>query len=159
MVQTEADAEELGVSILAVRLGRVAPPVPVAPAFADAARARSDKRQVITSAEEYRDRARSEARGQAREILDLAQAQHDQTLASARGEADRFLDVLSAATDDLPATRQRLYLDMLSELLPRFQHKLVVAPGQDLDVSLFADSETPSPDSGPVPASSGGYPR
>lgn len=142
MVQGEADSEKLGVSILAVRLGRVAPPVPVAPAFADAARARSDKRQLVTSAEEYRDRTRSESRGQAQEILDQAQAQHDQSLASARGEADRFSKVLAAASADLPATRQRLYLEMLIELLPRFQRKVVVAPGQDLDVSLFADSES-----------------
>ncbi len=152
MVQSEADSEKLGVSILAVRLGRVAPPVPVAPAFADAARARSDKRQVITSAEEYRDRLRSEARSQAQEITDRAQAQHDQALASARGEADRFLKVLSAATADLPATSQRLYLDMLTELLPRFQRKVVVAPGQDLDISLFADSESSNPDPAPTSA-------
>ncbi len=162
MVQVEADAEKLGVSILAVRLGRVAPPVPVAPAFADAARARSDKRQLITSAEEYRDRTRSEAKGQAQEIVDQAQAQHDQTLAQARGEADRFAEVLSAATLDLPATRQRLYLDMLTELLPRFQRKVVVAPGQDLDVSLFADSESSEPAGSGTPvesSSSGGFPR
>src|SRR5262249_62048467 len=45
-VQDLADAQGLGVSVRAVRLGRVAPPAPVAPAFADAARARSDKRQA-----------------------------------------------------------------------------------------------------------------
>jgi membrane protease subunit HflK len=145
MLQAEADAENLGVTIYSVRLGRVAPPVPVAPAFADADRARSDRRQLVTAAEEYRDRTRSEARGQAREVLDRARAQHDQALASARGEAYRFEKVLVAASDDLPATRQRLYLELLTELLPRFQRKVVVAPGRDLDVSLFADSEAPVP--------------
>src|SRR5262249_5050490 len=45
-VQERADLQGLGISIRAVRLGRVAPPVPVAPAFADAARARSDRRQA-----------------------------------------------------------------------------------------------------------------
>ena len=75
---------------MAIRLGRVVPPSAVAPAFADAARARSDRRQTITRAEEYRDRARSEARGQAREIADLAAGQVDRLVQPARGEAARL---------------------------------------------------------------------
>ena len=59
-IQALADRERLGISIVAIRLGRVVPPSAVAPAFADAARARSDRRQAITRAEEYRDRTRSE---------------------------------------------------------------------------------------------------
>ncbi|MBX6314260.1 MAG: protease modulator HflK, partial [Isosphaeraceae bacterium] len=94
-VQEQADHQGLGISVRAVRLGRVAPPVPVAPAFADAARARSDSRQAVTLAEEYRDRALADARGQALEIADRAAARHDRALALARGEADRFRKVLA----------------------------------------------------------------
>ena len=50
-LQEQGDRQGWGISIRAVRLGRVAPPVPVAPAFADASRARSDRRQMITQAE------------------------------------------------------------------------------------------------------------
>ena len=89
-IQAMADREGLGISIVAIRLGRVVPPSAVAPAFADAARARSDRRQAITRAEEYRDRARSEARGQAREIADLAAGRFDRLVQPARGEAARF---------------------------------------------------------------------
>ena len=39
--------------------------------------ARSDRRQAITRAEEYRDRSQSEARGQVREIADAAAGQFD----------------------------------------------------------------------------------
>jgi membrane protease subunit HflK len=138
-VQERSDLQGLGVSIRAVRLGRVAPPVPVAPAFADAARARSDRRQVVTQAEEYRDRARADARGQAREIADRAAGQFDRRVQGARGEADRFSKVLAESRKDLAATRRRLYLDALAELLPRFARKVVVAPGQDLDISLFTE--------------------
>ena len=138
-VQERADLQGLGVSIRAVRLGRVAPPVPVAPAFADAARARSDRRQAVTRAEEYRDRAQADARSQAREIADRGAGQFDRLVQGARGDADRFTKVLAESRKDLTATRQRLYLEALAELLPRFARKVVVASGQDLDISLFTE--------------------
>jgi membrane protease subunit HflK len=140
-IQARVDFEGRGVSIRAVRLGRVAPPVQVAPAFADAARARSDLRQAVTRAEEYTDRARADASGQAREVADRAAARHDRTIQLARGESDRFSKVLAESRKDLPATRRRLYLDALATLLPRFARKLIVAPGQDLDLSVIADPQ------------------
>ena len=141
-VQDRADRLGLGVSVRAVRLGRVAPPVPVAPAFADADRARSDRRQAVTRAEEYRDRAEADARGQGREIADRAASRHDRTVQLARGEADRFGSVLAEARKAPDATRRRLYLETLAELLPRFGRKFVVAPGDEVDLSLFAEDGT-----------------
>ncbi len=139
VIQAMADEEELGISIVAIRLGRVVPPSAVAPAFADAARARSDRRQMITRAEEYRDRARSEARGQAREIADLAAGRVDRLVQPARGEAARFTSVLAEARNNPGPFRQRLLLETLAELLPRFRRTVVVPPGQDLDITLFGD--------------------
>jgi membrane protease subunit HflK len=140
-LQDQADAEGLGVSIRAVRLGRVAPPVPVAPAFADAARARSDLRQALTRAEEYSERAEADARSQSREIADRAAARFERLVQRAKGEADRFAKVLAESRKDLDATRRRLYLEALATLLPRFTRKVVVPAGQDLDVSLIADDK------------------
>jgi membrane protease subunit HflK len=138
-VQGQADLQGLGVAIRAVRLGRVAPPVAVAPSFADAARARSDLRQSITRAQEYGDRALADAQGQAREIADRAAGRFNRRVQVAKGEADRFAKVLAETKKAPDATRRRLYLETLAELLPRFGRKVVVAPGQDLDLSLFAD--------------------
>jgi modulator of FtsH protease HflK len=136
-VQERADAQGLGVSVRAVRLGQVAPPVPVAPAFADAARARSDKRQAVTRALEYRDRAQADARGLARETADRAAAAFEERVQSARGEADRFTKLLAEVRKNPRAARQRLYLETVAELLPKFARKIVVAPGQDVDLSVF----------------------
>ena len=149
-IQAMADQDGLGVSIVAIRLGRVVPPTAVAPAFADAARARSDRRQAITRAEEYRDRTRSEARGQAREIADLAAGRFDRLVQPARGEAARFTQVLAEARKDAGAFRQRLLLETLAELLPRFRRTVVVPPGQDLDITLF-DDEAPARAKEPSP--------
>lgn len=152
-IQAGADAEGLGVLVQAVRLGRVTPPSAVAPAFADAARARSDKRQVVTRAEEYRDRALADARGQAQEVADRAEGVHEQRVQTARGEADRFGQVLAEVRKNPRAARERLYLETVAELLPRFTRKVVVAPGQDVDLSMFT-SDTPAP-AGSVPSATG----
>ena len=132
----------LGISIVAVRLGRVAPPSAVAPAFADAARARSDRRQAITRAEEYRDRSRSEARGQAREIADAAAGRFDRLVQPARGEAERFTRVLAEARKPrrVPAPAPPRDPGRAPAAVPSHGHR---PAGQDLDISLFGD-EAPS---------------
>jgi membrane protease subunit HflK len=150
-IQARADEAGLGISVVAVRLGRVAPPSAVAPAFADAARARSDRRQAVTRAEEYRDRARSEARGQAREIADAAAGQVERRVRPARGEADRFTRVLAEARKSPDSHRRRLFLETLAELLPRFRRKVIVAPGQDLDIGLIEDEPASPPRSRSAP--------
>jgi membrane protease subunit HflK len=142
-IQSLADQAGLGISIAAIRLGRVVPPSAVAPAFADAARARSDRRQAITRAQEYRDRTQSEGRGQAREVADAAAGRFDRLVEPARGEAARFTRVLAEARNGPGPFRQRLFLETLAELLPRFRRTIVVPPGQDLDISLFGDLAPP----------------
>ena len=121
LIQEAADRQGLGVSVRAVRLGRVAPPVPVAEAFADAARARSDRRQMVSEAESYRDRTLADARGRAREVTDTAAGKHERLVQVARGQAERFADRLAAARLAPDATRRRLYLEAMAAMLPRFR--------------------------------------
>lgn len=144
-LQGLADARGLGVSVRAVRLGRVAPPAPVAPAFADAARARSDKRQVVTKAEEYHDRLVADTKGQVRETADRASGRHDTLVQAARGEADRFTRLLAEVRKNPRSGRQRLYLEALAEVLPRLTRKVIVAPGQDVDLGVFERATEPPP--------------
>ncbi len=138
-VQAGADAQGLGISVRAVRLSRVAPPALVASAFADVARARSDRRQAVTRAEEYRDRALADARGLARETADRASARHDLLVQTARGEADRFTKLATEVARNPRAARQRLYLEAVAELLPKLARKVVVAPGRDVDLSVIGE--------------------
>lgn len=140
-VQKQADDQGLGVVIRDVRLGRVTPPAAVAPAFADAARARGDKRQAVTKAEEYSDRALADAKGQAREITDRAAAAVDYQVQLARGEADRFTSRLMEARKSPIAIRQRLYLEALAEILPRFARKVVIPRGESVDLSVFTEPD------------------
>ena len=138
LIQSTSDRQGLGVSIRAVRLGRVAPPVPVADAFADAARARSDRRQLVSDAQAYRDRTLADARGRSREVADLAAAAFERSVQRAEGEADRFAAVLAEVRLAPAASRHRLYLTALAELLPRFDRKVVVDSDGGVDLGLFA---------------------
>ena len=78
-------------------------------------------------------------RGQAREIVDLAAGRFDRLVQPARGEAARFTQVLAEARKNAGPFRQRLLLETLAELLPRFRRTVVVPPGQNLDITLLGD--------------------
>jgi len=157
-IQTLVDQQDLGVSIVAVRLGRLAPPAAVAPAFADAARARSDRRQAVTRAFEYRDRIESLARGHAREIADAALGRYDRIVQPARGEVERFSRVLAEARKSSGSYERRLFLETVAELLPRFRRTVVVAPGQDLDISFMVEDEPARTDAAKSPESNRAVP-
>ncbi len=139
-IQALADQQGLGVSILAVRLGRLAPPAAVAPAFADAARARSDRRQAVTRALEYRDRTES-LRAVRRARSPMPPWAVTTGSCSRRGEAERLSKVLAEARKSSGSYERRLFLETVAELLPRFRRTVVVAPGQDLDISLMVEDE------------------
>lgn len=143
-VRETAVRQGLGISVRAIRLGRLTPPAAVAAAFADADRARSDRRQTVTRALEYRDRARADAGSLAQEITDRALAQQQRAEQLARGEADRFRRLLAEVQQDQTAVRRRMYLELLAELLPRFANKVVVPPGKEVDLSLFAPGGAPA---------------
>jgi membrane protease subunit HflK len=136
-IQAGADAQRLGIAVRAIRLIRVAPPALVASAFDDVARARSDRRQAVIRAEEYRDRALADARGLARETTDRASARQDLLVQTARGEADRFAGLAKQVAKNPQAARQRLYLEAVAELLPKLSRKVVVASGRDVDLSVI----------------------
>jgi len=116
-------------------------------AFADASRARSDKRQAITSAAEYRDRAQADTRGRVQEIADRATAVHDTFAQEARGEADRFTKILGEALKQPGATRRRL--------LPPTSHRSAGRFASDCGTMWSNGATQPSPpicDGWPGPA-------
>ena len=94
--------------------------------------------------------AQSEARGQAREIADAAAGRFDRLVQPARGEADRFTRVLAEARKNPEAVPAAALPRDPAELLPRFRRTVVVAAGQDLDISLFSDDQPARAGSGPI---------
>lgn len=140
-LQKELDNKfHLGITIRRVNFTVVAPPPAVADAFADVARAKSQREQRIHEARTYQVRAEQQGLARAREVLDRAEGASDRLRVQAKAEADRFANRLAAyrlsVQPDLE--RQRLLLETLEMVLPRLG-KILVQPDDDapLDLSIY----------------------
>ncbi|MBM4017259.1 MAG: cation-translocating P-type ATPase family protein [Planctomycetes bacterium] len=106
-----------GFQVEAVCLGDVHPPVEVVPAFRDVAAATEEKDAAINTAEAYQYETEALARGQGRGRVLAAEAAGEDRVARAEGGAARFVATAAAARLAPAATRLRLYLATIEELL------------------------------------------
>lgn len=136
-----ADHCGLGLSILGLNLTDARPPVEVQAAFDDAQASRSDRSRRLLEARSYAEALQPEALADSAAILDQARAESRQSVLRAQARADRFVALLEESRRDPALTVQAFYYDTLRELLPRLHRKLVLTPGEPLDLSLFGASE------------------
>jgi len=127
----------LGVAILGVSLTDARPPGEVAPDFAAAQAARSDRDRRLNEAETYARTSETRARSEARARLERARSRADRAVTMAESRAGRFLSLQAEATDARPLTVQRLFLETLREILPRVGRKVVLTPDEPLDLSIL----------------------
>ena len=117
---------ELGVQVSAVELQDVTPPDPVAPAFNEVNEARQQKERLVNLAEKERNQIVPRARGEAAQTVSEAEAYETERVNVAIGEAARFEALLGEYAKAEEVTRQRLFLEMIDEVLPRVQSLYVV---------------------------------
>jgi membrane protease subunit HflK len=130
-----------GLAILGVSLTEVRPPAEVAEDFVAA-----------QAAENLRDRRGNEARSAAETTLTAAHAEagarldrarsaaHRKVLAS-RAEARKFAALLAEAGKSRPLTIRRLYLDAMKSLLSGVGRKVVLPPGDAVDLTVLGIDE------------------
>ncbi len=151
-VQSAADRLRLGVLILGVGLTDARPPSEVAADFAEAQAAESRREDRIHAARTYEavQLATAASRGEA--SREAARAEAGRILLTARAEADRFLALLAEARRDRDLTVRRLYLETVQSLLERARRKLILPPGDSIDLTVLglrgqaAPSPIPQPD-------------
>ena len=127
----------LGIAILGVRLTDARPPGEVAPDFAAAQAAQSERDRRIQDARTYAATTATAGAAEARARLDYASARADRTVVLARSRAGRFLALLAEAERARGATVRRLYLDALRDLWPRVKRKLVLTGDEPIDLSIL----------------------
>lgn len=132
-----ADHCGLGLAILGVSLTDARPPTEVQAAFDEAQAARSDRDRRRLEAQAYADAMRPSALASAEAVTDRAEAVSRQTVVSANARAERFKALQAESRRDPSLTVRRLYFDALRDLLPRVRRKLILAPGEPVDLSLF----------------------
>jgi membrane protease subunit HflK len=150
-LQSVADARRLGVLILGVSLTDARPPGEVAADFADAQAAESRRDDRINVARTYESvqLATASARGEA--VRESARAEASRVLVTARADADRFLALLTEVGRSRELTVRRLYIETVQSLLARVRRKLILPPGDTLDLTVLGLRGQPAPASVPVP--------
>ena len=116
-LQDILDEYESGVLIQSIQLQSVNPPALVIDAFDEVQRARQDKEKLVNEANSYLNKIVPNARGDAAKLVQEATAYKEQVIKQAEGVAQNFIDVYNSYKDTKYVTRQRIYLETLTEVL------------------------------------------
>jgi membrane protease subunit HflK len=117
-LQEILDSFDVGIQVSTVELQDVTPPEKVKPAFNEVNQAEQERERLINEAEKRRNQVIPRAEGQARQIIAQAEGYAAERINGARGETARFTAILSEYEKVPEVTRQRLYLEMVDEVLP-----------------------------------------
>ena len=116
-LQEILDEYESGILVQSIQLQSVYPPALVIDAFDEVQRARQDKEKLVNEANSYMNKIVPNARGDAAKLVQEATAYKEQVIKQAEGVAQNFIDVYNSYKDAKYVTRQRIYLETLTEVL------------------------------------------
>lgn len=119
LLQERLDEYKTGLIVSEVNLKQVQPPEAVQAAFADAIKAREDLERQKNEAQAYSNDRIPKARGAAARLLAEANGYRDQSIAKATGDASRFSQLVTEYKKAPGVTRDRLYLDTMSEVMAK----------------------------------------
>jgi modulator of FtsH protease HflK len=117
LMQQTVDSYHAGIEITGVKMQKAEPPSEVRDAYLDVQKALADQDRLRNEAEAYANRIIPQARGEAAHIVQDAEAYRQQAIAIATGEAQRFSSVYQEYKKSPQVTRQRLYLETMSQVL------------------------------------------
>lgn len=116
-MQKILDRYKTGILVTTVNLQNVQPPEQVQGAFNDALRAKQDLDRLKNEGEAYANDILPKARGTAARLLEEANGHKQRVIANAQGDASRFTQVLAEYEKAPGVTRERLYLDMMQQVM------------------------------------------
>lgn len=148
---TLAKERNLGVEIEDVTLGDVRPPALVKQAFLDVSNARAERARLVSEAHTVAERLTVQSTAAARKLRDEAAIERQSRISIAQAESARFTDMLkqipSVADSVLKLSRQdamqRLYLQAMSDIIPRMKSRILVDGERPIDLSIL---ESPAPE-------------
>jgi membrane protease subunit HflK len=117
LIQDTLDRYKTGITVSQVTMQNAQPPEQVQAAFADAVKANQDRERQKNEGEAYANDVVPKARGTAARLLQEAEGYRQRVIANAEGEASRFSVVLTEYKKAPGVTRDRLYLDMMQQVL------------------------------------------
>jgi membrane protease subunit HflK len=146
-LQQAMDKFDLGIQISTIELQDVTPPGPVKPAFNEVNQAEQERERFINEAEKRRNQVIPKAEGQAQQVIAEAQGYAAKRVNAAKGEAERFTAVYEAYLDAPQVTRQRMYLEMIDDVLPNAGKIYIMDENQTSPLPLLnlGDAKTKLP--------------
>ena len=125
-MQAYLDKFESGVTLQTVQLQDVTPPEPVRPSFNEVNEADQDKTRSVNEAQQVYNNRIPEARGKAKQLLEEAAGYKIRRVNQALGDTQRFTSVYEQYRRFAAVTKQRLYLEVLRDVMPNVKEILVV---------------------------------
>ena len=128
-MQEILDRYKTGISISKVTMQNAQPPEQVQAAFDDAVKAGQDRERQKNEGQAYANDVVPKARGMAARLMQEADGYKQRVIAQAEGDASRFKQVLVEYEKAPAVTRERLYLDMMQQVLSNTTKVLVDQKG------------------------------
>ena len=116
-LQELLDNYQSGLLIREARILTADPPEQVEDAFHEVVRALEDRERLVEEAEGYREDIVPRARGEAAQVLADARGYRERRILEAQGDAARFLEVYKEYAMAPSVTRERMYLEVIEEVL------------------------------------------
>jgi modulator of FtsH protease HflK len=126
LLQKLCNRYEMGIDVLQLVLQDVNPPDPVKPSFNEVNQAIQEKERAINDAWAEYNKVVPRAKGEAEQTIQESEGYAVERVNRARGETARFLAILEEYRKSPAVVRRRLYLETLSEVLPRLGRKVIM---------------------------------
>ncbi|HEX5397961.1 MAG TPA: FtsH protease activity modulator HflK [Verrucomicrobiae bacterium] len=126
LLQDVAKQYQLGLRVDLVQLKNINPPQPVQASFDDVNNAQQEKQRDINQATGEYNSIIPKARGQAAQAIAEANGYAAKRINEATGDAAYFNSLFAQYEKAPEVTRQRMYLETMSEVIPRMGPKIIV---------------------------------
>lgn len=125
LIQQTLDRYNLGVRVSKVNINDVQPPEQVLAAFDDAVKASQDREKLRNEGQAYANDVIPKASGLASRLMEEAEGYKQRVVSNAEGDAARFKQVLAEYSKAPGVMRERLYQDMMQQILSNSSKVLV----------------------------------
>jgi membrane protease subunit HflK len=155
LMQALLDNYKIGIAISKVTMQNAQPPQQVQAAFDDAVKAGQDKERQKNEGEAYANQVVPVAIGNAARLIQESEGYKQRVIENSTGDASRFKQILVEYSKAPVVTRDRLYLDMMQEVLSSTNKILVDQKNSNnllyLPLDKLIEKSSPTPSPAPVP--------
>lgn len=150
LMQEILDRYKSGIVVSKLTMQNAQPPEQVQAAFDDAVKAGQDRERQKNEGQAYANDVVPKAKGAAARLIQEAEGYKQSVIANAEGDASRFKQILVEYEKAPQVTRERMYLDMMQQILTNSSKVLIDQKGGNgsllyLPLDKLIQSTNPTP--------------